>query len=112
MEEKKKKKPNQFHEKDPSSEELLDQMERGEIPEDPDTNEGREALVDEDAMESWEAGFTQGASGDGQLAKDALTGEPLMGVEDVVELEIDGEIFRFVNEKNAEKFKKRKEKEN
>ena len=109
--EEKKKKVNKFHEEEPSSEDLLNQMERGDKVEDPDTKEGREALVDEDAMESWEAGFTQGASGDGQLAKDAFTGEPLMDVEDVVELEIDGEIFRFVNEENAQKFRERKEKE-
>ena len=91
-----------------TSEEIEKSMERGDLPEDPLTEEGREALVEEDAMEPWEAGFAEGASNEGQHAKDALTGEPLMDIEDVVEAEIDGKLYRFVNEENAKKFREKK----
>ena len=53
----------------------------------------------------------QGATDDGQLGKDALTGEPLMDVEDVVEIKIDDQLYRFVNEENAEEFRLKKQKE-
>ncbi len=95
-----------------TKEELSKEMEAGELPEDPDVEEGREALVDEDAIEPWEAGFSEGASDEGQHAKDALTGEPLMGVENVVEAEINGKTYRFVSEKNAAKFRQKKLNEN
>ena len=47
---------------------------------------------------------------EGQLAKDALTGEPLMGADNVIELEMNGKLYRFVNEKNAQKFKQKHKK--
>jgi YHS domain-containing protein len=53
----------------------------------------------------------EGASQAGQLGKDALTGEPLMDVENVVEAEIKGKSYRFVNEENAQKFREQKENE-
>jgi len=96
---------------DKSSEEKMDEMEHGEQEEDPLTEEGREKLVEDDEMEPWEAGFAEGASDEGQHAKDALTGEPLMDIENVVEAEIDGKTYRFVSEENAQKFREKKEKE-
>lgn len=100
----------QEHHED-TSEEIKEEMAVGEKDEDLDTEEGREQQVEEDEVEPWEAGFAEGASDEGQLAKDALTGEPLMGVEDVVEAEIDGKIYRFVNEENAQKFREKKKEE-
>ena len=94
-----------------SSEERKRKMEVGEAEEDPLTSEGREHLVEDDEIEPWEAGFAEGASEEGQHAKDALTGEPLMDVGDVVELQLDGKVYRFVNSENAEKFKEKMEKE-
>lgn len=94
-----------------TSEEKKEEMEQGERDEDPETPEGREKLVEDGEMSPEEAGFTQGASEEGQLAKDALTGEPLMDVEDVVEIEIDGKKYRFVNEENARKFREKKKEE-
>lgn len=85
-------------------------IEAGEEDEDLETPEGREEQVEEDEIEPWEAGFAEGASEEGQLAKDALTGEPLMGAKNVVEEEINGKIYRFTNKKNAEKFRAKKEK--
>ena len=92
------------------SEDIKENMHLGTREEDPYTQEGREVMEDEDEMDIIEQGFMEGASGGGQLGKDALTGEPLMG-EETVELEIDGKRYRFVNEENAEKFKKKKEEE-
>jgi hypothetical protein len=99
------------HSEEESSDEKKEAMKEGTRDEDLDTPEGREQQVDEDEVEPWEAGFAQGASDEGQLSKDALTGEPLMDVEDVVELEIDGKLYRFVNQENAEKFKDKKKEE-
>ena len=94
------------------SDTIAAKMEHGEKDEDIEKKEGREKLEEDDEIDPWEEGFMDGASGPGQLAKDALTGEPLMGIEDVIEVEINGELYRFVNEENAEKFmeKRRKEK--
>lgn len=90
-----------------TSEEIREDMDVGDKEADVYSREGREDLAEDAEIENWEEGFMQGASGGGQLGKDALTGEPLMG-EETVELEIDGEIYRFVNSENAEKFRKKK----
>jgi hypothetical protein len=92
-----------------TEEEIKEDMDTGEKEEDVYSEEGRENLEEDDEIDNWEEGFMQGASGTGQLGKDALTGEPLMG-EETVELEIDGEKYRFVNSENAERFRKKKEK--
>lgn len=95
--------------KEKTSEEKEEEMEHGEKDEDIYSKEGREKLEEDAEIEPWEEGFMEGASQAGQLGKDALTGEPLMGVDDVVEAEIDGKIYRFVNEENAKKFREKKE---
>lgn len=93
------------------STDIKEEMDLGERDENLDTEVGREKQVEDDEIEPEEAGFMQGESGAGQLGKDALTGEPLMDVEDVVEAVIDGQTYRFVNEENAAEFRKKKEKE-
>jgi YHS domain-containing protein len=90
-------------------EQLIDDIKVGEHEIDPLTSEGRETLVEDDEMEPWEAGFAEGASDEGQLGKDALTGEPLIDEEEVVEAEINGKIYRFVSEENAKKFREKHE---
>ena len=82
-------------------------MEHGDRDETVYSDEGREKLEEDGELEPWEEGFMEGATGAGQLAKDALTGEPLMGVEDVVEIEMDGKKYRFTSQENAEKFRER-----
>ncbi len=86
-------------------------MKVGEEDEDIYSEEGREAEVEEDEIQPWEEGFAEGASGTGQLGKDALTGEPLLDVEDVIEEEIDGKRYRFASRENARKFRAKKLKE-
>ena len=70
-----------------------------------------QGILPKETSEEIKDDFMEGASGGGQLAKDALTGEPLMGEDSVVEIEIDGQRYRFVNQENAEKFRKKKEEE-
>ncbi len=94
-----------------TSEEKEEDMEHGERDEDVYTKEGREKLEEDGEISPEEAGFMEGAAQAGQMGKDALTGEPLMDVEDVVEAEIDGRMYRFVSEENARKFREKKEKE-
>ena len=96
-------------EKDETSEEKKKKMEHGDKDEDIYSKEGREKLVEDGEIDPIEAGIMEGASQAGQLGKDALTGEPLMDVEDVVETEIDGKVYRFASQENAEKFRKKKE---
>jgi YHS domain-containing protein len=88
---------------------LSDDIAMGEHDVDPLTDEGREDLVENDEMEPWEAGFVQGASDEGQLGKDALTGEPLIDEDEVIEAEVNGKIYRFVSEENAKKFREKHE---
>jgi len=94
-----------------TEEQISEEMEHGEKNEDVYSEEGREKLVEDGEISPEEEGFMEGANDAGQLGKDALTGEPLMDVEDVVETEIDGKMYRFVNAENARKFREKKEEE-
>ncbi|MBT4538730.1 hypothetical protein HOI26_04930 [Candidatus Woesearchaeota archaeon] len=87
-----------------------EEMEHGERDEDVYSKEGTEKLVEDGEMEPREAAFMAGARGEGQLGKDALTGEPILDIEHAIELEIDGILYRFINQENAEKFKEKKSK--
>lgn len=94
-----------------TSEEIEENMESGELDEDVYSEEGREKLVEDDEIDPEEEGFMEGAAGCGQLGKDALTGEPLMDIDNVVEIEIGGKRYRFVNAENAQKFREKKKEE-
>jgi hypothetical protein len=94
-----------------TNEEIEYEMEHGEREEDIYTKEGRDKLEEDMEIEPWEEGFMEGATAGGQLGKDALTGEPLMDIDDVVETEIDGKIYRFANAENAKKFREKMYKE-
>jgi len=96
--------------KEETSEEKKAKMKSGEEDEDIYTQEGQEEEVEEDEIEPWEEGFMQGASGAGQLGKDALTGKPLVG-RNVIEAKIGGKLYRFMTEENAQRFKQKMMKE-
>lgn len=68
------------------------------------SKEGRDSLVEDDAMEPWEQGFMEGAEDYGQGAKCRRCGKVLMGSDSIVEKEIDDTIYRFCSEECAEKF--------
>ncbi len=92
-----------------TTEEKETEMEDSQLDEDIYTEEGREKQQEDDEIEAWEEGLMEGASEAAQLGKDALTGEPLMDIEDVVEAVIEGKRYRFASEKNAKKFRRKKE---
>ena len=92
--------------KEETSDEKKMKMKLGEEDEDIYTQEGQEEEVEEDEIEPWEAGFMKGASGAGQLGKDALTGKPLVG-RNIIEAEMGGKLYRFMSETNAQKFKEK-----
>ena len=79
----------------------------GDEDEDVYTEEGRKKLEEDDEIAPWEEGVMEGAAGIGQLGKDALTGKPLMDTDEVIEMELDGQLYRFVSEKNAIKFREK-----
>src|SRR3989338_1165514 len=91
-------------EREETDEEVEEEMKTGRKDEDIYAKKGRDLLEEDDEIQPWEEGFMEGASGLGQLGKDALTGEPLMGADDIIELEHEGKLYRFVSEKNAEAF--------
>jgi hypothetical protein len=90
-----------------SSEELTEEIDEGEKDEDIYTKEGTEKLEETDEIEPWEEGFVEGARGLGQLGKDALTGQPLIDADDIIEMELDEKMYRFASRANAEKFRKK-----
>ncbi len=92
---------------DETSEEHELAMDLGDEDEDIYTEEGRKKLEEDDEIEPWEEGVMEGAAGLGQLGKDALTGKPLMDADEVIEMELDGKLYRFVSTKNAEKFREK-----
>ena len=82
-------------------------MDLGEEDEDIYEPEGRKKLEEDDEIEPWEEGVMEGASGLGQLGKDALTGAAITDADEVIEMELDGKLYRFVSTKNAEKFRQK-----
>lgn len=92
---------------DETSEEHELAIDLGDEDEDIYTEEGRKKLEENDELEPWEEGVMEGAAGIGQLGKDALTGKPLMDSDEVIEMELDGKLYRFVSTKNAEKFREK-----
>ncbi|MDO8511044.1 MAG: hypothetical protein Q7S55_02660 [Nanoarchaeota archaeon] len=79
----------------------------GDEDEDIYTEEGRKKLEEDDEITPWEEGLMEGASGLGQLGKDALSGKPIIDADEVIEMELDGKLYRFVSTKNAEKFREK-----
>lgn len=92
---------------DETSEEHELAMAVGDEDEDVYTEEGRKKLEEDDEIEPWEEGVMEGAAGIGQLGKDALTGKPIIDADEVIEMELDGKLYRFVSTKNAEKFREK-----
>lgn len=94
---------------DETEEQIEDDMKLGKKDEDIYEEPGQELLEEDDEIEPWEQGFMQGATKAGQLGKDALTGESLKA-RDIVELRINGKLYRFNSIDNAIKFKQKVQK--
>jgi len=97
--------------KDETSEEVEQEMKRGEKDKDIYSEKGQELLEEDDEIEPWEEGFMEGASNLGQLGKDGFTGEPLRDKEGVVETKLEGKVYRFNSKENARKFLEKKQNE-
>ncbi len=92
-----------------TEEQIEDDMKLGKKDEDIYEEPGQELLEEDDELAPWEQGFMQGAAKAGQLGKDALTGESLKA-RDIVELRINGKLYRFNSIDNAIKFKQKVQK--
>lgn len=73
------------------------------------SDEGREELVEDDAIEPWEEGFMKGADGMGKDAKCRNCGKIFMGPDSVVEAEIENKVMRFCSPECVEKYQKKLE---
>lgn len=90
-----------------TSEEKQLAMEKGEKDEDVYSEEGREELVEDDEIDAWEEGFSEGAEGKGELATCAHCGKVLnQSKKKLIEREIDGELFLFCSKECAKKGKR------
>ena len=78
------------------------------------SEEGREALVEDDEIEPFEEGFMEGAEGRGKKNCCSQCGRLLNEDKNkVIEEEFEGELLWFCSEKHAEDYrKKHKEREN
>ncbi|MEK6939911.1 MAG: hypothetical protein AABX31_04235 [Nanoarchaeota archaeon] len=92
---------------DETSEEHELAMDLGDEDEDIYTEEGRKKLEENDEIEPWEEGVMEGAAGIGQLGKDAFSGKAITDADEVIEMELDGKLYRFISEKNAIKFREK-----
>jgi len=95
---------------DTMSEETHDEerkaMAEGTEDEDVYTDEGREALVEDGEISATEAGFMEGAEGDGQQGKCQKCGKAIPETEDVVEKEIAGANKFFCSDGCVEEYEK------
>ncbi len=81
----------------------------GDEEEDVYTEEGREELLEDDEIEPWEEGFSEGAEERGELGACAHCGKPLGDREEnVFEKEYDDELMFFCSEKCAKSGPKKK----
>lgn len=88
-----------------NEDEIREEMEIGERDEEVYDEEGREKLLENDEISPAEEGFMEGAEGGGKGAKCRKCGKILL--QDFVEKEIDGEIYRFCSNKCANSYEKK-----
>ena len=69
------------------------------------SEQGREKLVEDDAIEPWEDGFMRGAEGLSDDAKCKQCRDVFIGPDSVIEIEINGETLRFCSEECVKKYK-------
>lgn len=92
---------------DTIEDEMLE-VEIGYKEEDVYSDEGRADLVEDDEITPEEEGFMEGAEYDGQQAKCANCGK-MLGKENTVEKQIEGEVKWFCSEHCVEKFEEKQE---
>ena len=88
-----------------TDENIMQEMEEGKIDEDTNSAEGREKLVEDGEIDSWEAGFSEGAEGRGSKNCCAECGKLLSDDETgTIEREVNGDIKWFCCEAHAENY--------
>ena len=90
-------------EKEKTPEEIEQEMDQGEKEADVYSNEGRENLTEDGEMSADEEGFMEGAEGRGQKQCCSECGD-LLGEDNVVEREVNGEIKWFCSEEHAQNY--------
>ena len=94
-----------------SQEDIIKEMETGDLDEDIYTDEGRDLAEDDDKISEVVAGFMEGYKEGEKIAKcptckQVLSDDP----EDIVEEEINGDTYRFCSERCAEVYFKKQSK--
>ncbi|MBI4158809.1 hypothetical protein HY500_00955 [Candidatus Woesearchaeota archaeon] len=94
-----------------SQEDIMKEMETGDLDEDIYTEEGRDLAEEDDEISEVEAGFMEGYKEGEKIAKcstckQVLSDDP----ENIIEEEVDGDTYRFCSEKCAEIFNKKQSK--
>ena len=84
-----------------------EKMAKGLEDQDVYSDEGREALVEGDEISAGEAGFMEGAEGDGQQGKCQSCGKALLSAEETFEKEIDGDGKFFCSDECVEEYEKK-----
>jgi hypothetical protein len=89
--------------KDKTKEEQRIDIATGEQDEEVYTESGRDALVEDDEIETWEEGFMEGAEGRGQAASCARCGKLLgQGKGKIFQMKINGKKMLFCSREHAE----------
>ncbi len=86
-----------------SSDELEFEMETGEKEEDVYTEEGREKLVEGDEIDSWEAGFSEGETGEEAVCDNCKKTPGKNPIEKIIK----GKMRRFCSDKCVAEFEAR-----
>ena len=94
-----------------SQDDIIEEMETGDLDEDIYTEEGRDLATEGDEISEVEAGFMEGYKEGAKIAKcstckKVLSDDP----DDIVEEEINGDTYRFCSEKCAEVYNKKHKK--
>lgn len=94
-----------------SQDDIVREMETGDLDEDIYTDEGRDLAEEEDEISEVEAGFMEGYKEGEKIAKcstckQVLSDDP----DDIVEEEINGDTYRFCSERCAEVYLKKQSK--
>mgnify|MGYP001586791383 CR=1 FL=1 len=96
-----------------SQDDIMKEMETGDLDEDIYTEEGRDLAEEEDEISEVEAGFMEGYKEGAKIVKcstckQVLSDDP----DDIIEEEINGDTYRFCSEKCAEVYNKKQSKKN
>ncbi|MBT7902253.1 hypothetical protein HN587_00165 [Candidatus Woesearchaeota archaeon] len=94
-----------------NKEEIEQEMDTGKREADVYDNEGLEKLREDDEIQTWEQGFSEGANEGGHLGKCANCGTIINNLDTVIEEELNGEKIWCCSDACATKYKEKKSSE-